>query len=62
MIKIVLQCKGKSTGKAIPIQASYRPRSLQEVEAQWQMEAVRLSALCTSRLQPPGNIPGPLFC
>jgi len=64
MIRIVLQCKGKGkgTGKPIPIQAYYRPRGLQEVEAHWQMKVVTLSALRTGRLHPPGNIPSTHFC
>jgi hypothetical protein len=61
MIRIVLQCKGKGTGKAIPLQAYYRPRGLQEVEAHWQMKVVT-SALRTGRLHPLGNIPSTHFC
>jgi len=43
-----------------------RPRGFQEVEAPrfqdyWHMKAVRLSAVCTGRLHPPGNIPGTHF-
>jgi hypothetical protein len=54
-------------GKAILVQASYRLRELQEVEAYrfWDsrhMTVVRLSVLRTGRLYPPGNIPGTYFC
>jgi hypothetical protein len=44
-----------------------RPWGFQEVEVPWfqdsrHMKVVRLSALCTGRLYPPGNIPGTHFC
>ena len=44
-----------------------QPWGIQEVEAprfqdSLHMKVVRLSALCTSRLYPPGNIPGIHFC
>jgi hypothetical protein len=47
-------------GKAIPL-------GFQEVEAprfldSRHMKVVSLSALCTGRLYPPGNIPGTHFC
>ena len=48
-------------------QSHYRSRGCQEVEAprfqdNRHMKVVRLSALCTGRLYPPGNIPGTHFC
>ena len=48
-------------GKEIPLQASTGPWGFQGVEApifqdNWHMKVVRLSALCTGRLYPPGNI------
>ena len=55
-------------GKAInPITGLDRPRGFQEVEAprfqdSRRMKVVRLSALRTGRLYPPGNIPGTHFC
>ena len=57
----------KVKGKAIPLQASTGPERFQEVEAprfqdNRHMKVVRLSALCTGRLYPPGNIPGIHFC
>jgi len=50
-----------------PITGLDRPWGLQEVEAprfqdSRHMEVVRLSALRTGRLYPPGNIPGTHFC
>jgi len=44
-----------------------KPRGFEEVEAlrfqnSQHMKVVRLSALCTGRLYPPGNIPGTHFC
>ena len=57
----------KCEGKAIPVQVYYRARRFQEVESSTfidsrHMEAVRLSALRTGRLYPPGNIYGTHFC
>jgi len=54
-------------GKAIPLQAWTGPegsRSLRlpNFQDNRQMKVVRLSALRTSRLYPPGNIPGTHFC
>jgi hypothetical protein len=48
-------------------QSHYRPLGLQEVEAHRfldnrHMKVVRLSALRTGRLYPPGKIPGTHFC
>jgi hypothetical protein len=53
--------------KAIPVQTYYRPIGFQVVEALWfwdgqHMKVVRLSALHTGCLYPPGNIPGTHFC
>jgi len=53
--------------KAIPITGLDRPRGFQEVGAPrfqdiQHMQVVRLSALRTGRLYPPGNIPGTHFC
>jgi hypothetical protein len=53
--------------KSNPITGLDRPLGLQEVEAprfldNRHMKVVRLSALGTSRLYPPGNIPGTHFC
>ena len=50
-----------------PIIGLDRPWGFQEVEAprftdNRHMKVVRLSALCTGRLYPPGNIPGIHFC
>jgi len=58
---------GKVRGKATPIMSLDRPRGFQEVEAprhqdNRHMKVVRLSALHTGRLYPPGNIPGTHFC
>ena len=57
----------RNKGKAIPITGLDRPTGFQEVEASRfqdirHMKVVRLSALCTGRLYPPGNIPGAHFC
>jgi len=54
-------------GKAIPLEAYYRPRGFQQVEAPTfpdsrHVKVVRLSALRTGRLSPPGIIPGTHFC
>ena len=53
--------------QSIPITDLGRPRGFQEVEAprfqdNQYVKVVRLSALRTSRLDPPGNIPGAHFC
>jgi hypothetical protein len=50
-----------------PITGLDRPLGFQEVEAprfldNRHMKVVRLSAVCTGRLYPPGNIPGTHFC
>jgi hypothetical protein len=55
------------TKKSNPIADLDRPWGFQEVEAprfqdSRHMKVVRLSALCTGRLYPPGNIPGTHFC
>jgi len=54
-------------GKAIPLQAGRGPEDSRGVEASifqdnWHMKVVRSSALHTSRLYPPRNIPGIHFC
>jgi len=59
--------KGKGKGKAIPLQAWTGPEGSREVEAprfqdNQHMKAVKISALRTGRLYPPGNIPGTHFC
>jgi len=61
-ITMIYICKGKE----IPVQACYRPRGFQEVEASRfrdsrHMKVVRLSALRTGRHYLKGNIPGTLF-
>jgi hypothetical protein len=53
--------------KAIPVQASYRPRGFQDVDTprfsdNRDIKVVRLSALTTGRLDPPGNFRGTHFC
>ena len=53
--------------KGNPITGLDRPWGFQEVEApkfqdNQHMKVVRLSAICTSRLYPPGNIIGTHFC
>jgi hypothetical protein len=53
--------------KINPITGLDRPLGLQEVEAprfqgSWNMKVVRLSALSTGRLYPPGIISGTHFC
>jgi hypothetical protein len=45
-----------SNNKAIPLRAWTGPESSRR------LREVRLSALCTGRLYPPGNIPGTQFC
>jgi len=66
---LVLERTGLSdrSGKAIPIQAwtgPYGSRSLTlaEVLDSRHMKVVRLSALRTGRINPPGDIPGTHFC
>jgi len=59
-------CKAKQKGKAIPVQAYYRPTGFHEAEApryldNWHMKVVRLSALRTGRLYSPESIPGTHF-
>jgi len=54
-------------GKPIPLQVWTGPDLLQEVEAprfqeNQHMNVVKLSALRTGRIYPPGNIPGTHFC
>ena len=54
-------------GKGKAITALNRPWGFQEDEASKfqdirHINVVRLSALCTDRLYPPGNIPGTHFC
>jgi hypothetical protein len=60
-----LECKKKRYSN--PITNLDRPLGFQEVEAHRfldnrHMKVVRLSALHTGRLYPPGNIPGTHFC
>ena len=62
-----MRWKVKGKVKAIPLQAWTGPEGLQEVEAprfqdNLHMKVVRLSALRTGRLYPPGNIPGTHLC
>jgi len=50
-----------------PVTCLDRPIGFQEVEAliiqdNQHMEVVRLLALRTGRLYPPGNVPGTIFC
>jgi hypothetical protein len=59
--------EGKGKGKTIPVHAYYRRRGFQESEDprfrdNRQMNLASLSALCTSRLYPPKNIPGTHLC
>ena len=54
-------------GKAIPLQAwtgpeSSRRLSFPDFKTIWHMKMLRLSAIRTGRLYPPGNIPGTHFC
>ena len=54
-------------GKSNPITGLNRSRGFQKVEAprfqdNQHMKVVRLSALCTGRFLPSGNIPGTHFC
>jgi hypothetical protein len=53
-------------GKAIPVQAYYRPRGFQKVEAarfldMWDIKVVRLTSLHTGCLYSPGDISGTYF-
>ena len=57
----------RNMGKSNPITGLDRPWGFQEVEVprfqdSRHMKVVRLSALRTGRLYPPGNIPGTHFC
>ena len=57
----------KVKGKAIPLQAWTGPEGsrrlrLPNFKGSRHMKVVSLSALRTSRLYPPGNIPGTHFC
>ena len=59
----VTACKGK----VIPVQVSYRPRGFQDVHTpifsdSRHIKVVRLSALTTGRLDPPGNVRGTHSC
>ena len=62
-LKKISQWNPRDTVKqSNPITGLDRPWGFQEVEAprfqdNWHMKVVRLSALCTSRPYPPGNIP-----
>jgi hypothetical protein len=60
------QRAGKGKGKAIPLQPWTGPegcRSLRFPELDNRhMKVVRLLAIFTGRLYPPGNIPGTHFC
>jgi hypothetical protein len=63
LILLIVQGNG---AKAIRTQ-TWRPLVLQEVEPpefldNWHMKVVRLSSLRTSRLYPPGDVPGTHFC
>jgi hypothetical protein len=56
-----------SKDKAAPVQTWTGPLGFQEVEAprfldSRHMKVVRLSAVSTGRVYPPGNIPGTHFC
>jgi len=64
-VKSESSCRGKGT--EIPVKAYYRPRGLKEVEAprfqnSQHLKMVRLSALFTGCLFPPGIIPATNFC
>jgi hypothetical protein len=47
--------------KAVPLQARTGPEGFRFQDNR-HMKMVRLSALCTGSLYPPGNIPGTHFC
>ena len=55
-----------SKGKTFPLQAWTGPEGSRRLKLPnfktWHMKVVRLSALRTSRLYPPGNTPGSRFC
>jgi hypothetical protein len=64
---ICLSCGDKRKRYSNPITGLDRPLGFQEVEAprfvdNRHMKVLRLSALRTGRLYPPGNIPGTHFC
>jgi len=50
----------KGKGRAIPVHAYYMSWGF-HVSNNWRMKVVRLSAVRTGRLYPPGNIPGTHF-
>jgi len=65
--KNITQWKKTKVKQSNPITGLDRPRGIQGVEAprfqdSRHMKVVRLSALSTSRLYPPENIPGTHFC
>ena len=56
---------GMTQKRSYPITGLHRPLGLEELEAprtyNRQMKVIRLLALCTGRLYPPGKIPGTHF-
>jgi hypothetical protein len=64
---VCMSCAHACKKVSNPITGLDRPLGFQEVEAprfldNRHMKVVKLSALCTSRLYPPGNIPVTHFC
>jgi hypothetical protein len=52
---------GKGKGKAVPLQVWTGPEA-PRFQDNRHLKVVRLSALGTGRVYPPGNIPGTHFC